>query len=110
MKFVQYIKDAILLGVPVGITLFGATGLFVTTREMFTDHKFKVIAETTRGAEEQRVVDLASAWLDSRGLKSSLHLQCTAEGQCALTYVRDGVLHGGMLRCYDKGCIALSGW
>lgn len=70
----------------------------------------RALAETEQGPAEEKVVRKASTWLGSKGLDRDLYLQCKADGECALTYTRAGVLHGATIRCYDKGCIAVSGW
>lgn len=87
------------------VSVFGAWQQ--TSRQQTSN---KSVAEDRRGPEETKMIDRASQWLDSKGLSSNLFLQCNAEGECALAYTRGGVLHGAMICCYDKGCIALSGW
>lgn len=92
------------------LTVVGVAGVFESIRQLIADRSVKLLAETARGPEEEKMVRRAAEWVESKGLSGPFHLQCKADGECALTYTRNGVLHGGMIRCYDKGCIALSGW
>lgn len=92
------------------VSLMGL-GLWLMLREFLPkEGPHQLLAETVRGPEEQKMVERAAAWLESKDLNGTYHLQCRSNGECALTYTRNGVLHGAMIRCYDKGCIALSGW
>ena len=92
------------------ITFVGVSGIFVNVRQELELRAVQQLAETEQGPEEKKMVEKASAWLGSKGLDRDLYLQCKADGECALTYTRAGVLHGATIRCYDKGCIAISGW